>query len=198
MSLDEVAASSLGDADIRTLKNVSKEGNDVTLTFTEEDEALTTWGGDKFFGGVAYIAKWAEGSNTVNPEFANVTITSSQYYVGDQNSVKFVGTYAPKEYDADNTSILFLGADNKLNYPLAGAKIGAMRGYFQLIGITAGEASGVKFYTNLDDEDPTGISLTPTLSEGEGEWYDLGGRKLAGKPSMKGIYVNGGRKVTIK
>ena len=198
MSLDGVAASSLGDADIRTLKNVSKEGNDVTLTFTEENEALTTWGGDKFFGGVAYIAKWAEGSNTVNPEFANVTITSSQYYVGDQNSVKFVGTYAPKEFDADDTSILFVGADNKLNYPLKGATIGAMRGYFQLIGITAESSSGVKFYTNLDDEDPTGISLTSTLSEGEGDWYDLGGRKLAGKPTMKGIYVNGGRKVTIK
>ena len=29
-------------------------------------------------------------------------------------------------------------------------------------------------------------------------WYDLNGRRLDGKPSEKGIYINGGRKVVIK
>jgi hypothetical protein len=29
-------------------------------------------------------------------------------------------------------------------------------------------------------------------------WYDLNGRRLEGKPSEKGIYINGGRKVVIK
>ena len=29
-------------------------------------------------------------------------------------------------------------------------------------------------------------------------WYTLDGRKLNGKPTAKGIYVNGGRKVVIK
>ena len=29
-------------------------------------------------------------------------------------------------------------------------------------------------------------------------WYDLSGRRLDGKPSTKGIYINGGRKVVIK
>lgn len=28
-------------------------------------------------------------------------------------------------------------------------------------------------------------------------WYDLSGRRLKGKPSQKGIYINGGRKVTL-
>ena len=44
----------------------------------------------------------------------------------------------------------------------------------------------------------TGISLTPTLSEGEGAWYSLDGRRLAGKPTAKGIYIYGGRKVVVK
>ena len=52
--------------------------------------------------------------------------------------------------------------------------------------------------TNLDDlDDATGIANIEK-AENTGDWYDISGRKLAGKPSMKGIYVNGGRKVTIK
>ena len=29
-------------------------------------------------------------------------------------------------------------------------------------------------------------------------WYDLSGRKLSGKPTQPGLYINGGRKVVIK
>jgi hypothetical protein len=35
------------------------------------------------------------------------------------------------------------------------------------------------------------------MNDNEG-WYDLNGRKLAGKPTTKGIYVKNGRKVVIK
>jgi len=83
---------------------------------------------------------------------------------------------------------------------LAGAKIGAFRGYFELVGMIAEyNESGVKqFVTNLGDEDPTGLSDLSDKSVQSENWYDLSGRKLAGKPAMKGIYVNGGRKVTVK
>ena len=194
MTLDQVTASPLADADIRTLtNNITDEGDYVMLNFTAEGEALTTWGGNMFFGGVPYIAKWNEGSDIVNPEFANVTITNAQYFVGDQNSVMFVGTYAPIEFDADDTSVLFVNANNKLNYPQAGATIGAFRGYLQLVGMTAESGSGVKFYTNLDD-DATGIAKINDAKD-SGEWYDLSGRKLASKPNMKGIFIVNGKKV---
>ena len=29
-------------------------------------------------------------------------------------------------------------------------------------------------------------------------WYDMSGRKLDGKPTTKGLYINNGRKVVIK
>ncbi len=29
-------------------------------------------------------------------------------------------------------------------------------------------------------------------------WFDLSGRKLSGKPTQPGLYINGGRKVVIK
>ena len=46
-------------------------------------------------------------------------------------------------------------------------------------------------------DNTSGIQNVVTGSQTEG-WYDLSGRKLAGKPAQKGIYVNGGRKVTVK
>ena len=45
----------------------------------------------------------------------------------------------------------------------------------------------------------TGIeSLTPSLSKGEGAWYDLNGQKLQLKPTQKGVYIRNGRKVIMK
>lgn len=44
--------------------------------------------------------------------------------------------------------------------------------------------------------DPLAIqSLTPTLSQNDGAWYTLDGRKLNGEPIGKGIYLHGGKKV---
>ena len=46
----------------------------------------------------------------------------------------------------------------------------------------------------------TSLSPVPSPSrEGSSQgWYTLDGRKLNGKPTQKGIYVNGGRKVVVK
>jgi hypothetical protein len=30
------------------------------------------------------------------------------------------------------------------------------------------------------------------------EWYSLDGRRLSGKPTTKGVYINNGKKVAIK
>lgn len=46
--------------------------------------------------------------------------------------------------------------------------------------------------------DPTGITHTPTLSQGKGAWYTLDGAVLQGKPTQPGIYINNGVKVAIK
>lgn len=44
----------------------------------------------------------------------------------------------------------------------------------------------------------TGIRPTPAPSLNGGEWYDLSGRRLNGRPTAKGIYVRGGKKFIIK
>ena len=45
---------------------------------------------------------------------------------------------------------------------------------------------------------PSSINFTPPLSQGEGAWYDLQGRKIKGQSVKKGVYVVNGRKVVIK
>ena len=50
-------------------------------------------------------------------------------------------------------------------------------------------------------DDPVGIKLIDngqSTIDNEGIWYSLDGRKLSGKPSQKGIYIRGGKKVLIK
>ena len=44
-----------------------------------------------------------------------------------------------------------------------------------------------------------GDGETTSLIENEaGAWYSLDGRKLNGKPTTKGVYINNGKKVVIK
>ena len=82
--------------------------------------------------------------------------------------------------------------------------IGACRAYFQQNGITAGDpAAGVRaFVLSFSDDGATGIvslSANDAGSKGNGTWYTLGGVRLSGQPTVKGIYINtDGRKVMIK
>ena len=71
--------------------------------------------------------------------------------------------------------------------------------------IKAGKAylengSGIKaFYFSFNGDDATSIKDLNDHNELNGAtWYDLNGRKLSGKPTQKGIYINNGRKIAIK
>jgi len=44
----------------------------------------------------------------------------------------------------------------------------------------------------------TGIGVIDNGQRTSGDWYDLNGRKLEGRPTKKGVYINNGRKVVIK
>ena len=146
--------------------------------------------------------------NIVNPVFSGVTIDASAPTVvsSEDGKVTFVGNYSPIDIAGEDRSILFLGAANTLYYPNDAMTINSCRAHFELNGITAGDASaGVRaFVLNFDgDGEATGITdPTPDPSpawEGNGcAWYSLDGRRLSGKPTTSGIYINNGRKIVIK
>ena len=107
----------------------------------------------------------------------------------------------------ERTKISVNGAEGKTNYILSkeddvvgfylaasgeGAYLAANRAYLS----TSATQQLVPQYLGFEEE-ITGIqSLTPTLSQGEGDCYDLSGRRVV-QPT-KGMYIINGRKVYVK
>jgi hypothetical protein len=113
-----------------------------------------------------------------------------------------VGTYSPIGVTANDKSILFLGNANTLYYSSIDRQIRSCRAYFSVPYIKGHpEAKARAFALNFDGEETTGISLTPGPSpkgEGSDYWYTIDGRKLSGKPSQRGMYINKGKKIVVK
>lgn len=95
---------------------------------------------------------------------------------------------------------------NTLYYPNAAMTIGAFRAYFQLTGIkatdpTSPSPAGVRaIVLNFGDGETSAIQTISKESASERVltgWYTLDGRRLSGKPTTKGIFLNNGEKVII-
>ena len=219
--VDDFTGTPLENAVVKTLVSSGFQGGTLTMNFTEDKDNLT-----RIEAGKPYIVKWTEpasyvaydGSNAdecsdiVNPVFLGVTVSSTAAASETEGSewVDFVGTYKPATIYESGTEKhnLYLGAANTLYYPTTeGFQVNACRAYFVLKnGLTAGEpadpqANAVRAFTlNFGDEETAIKSLSADakdFSDG-GAWYTLDGRRLSGKPTKSGIYVNGGRKVVIK
>ena len=206
-ALNSFAGTPLEGAMVKTLESASfnEESGELTLNFTEAN--LTA-----IEAGKPYIVKWASGDNIESPIFTNVTISATTPTditptgSGSDGSVTFKGTFGPHDIggtDGDNTK-LYLGNGNKLYCPSGAKSINAFRAYFQLNnGITAGNQpnSAVRaFVLNFDGNEQTGITTTnyTDSTDSDNAWYDLSGRKLSGKPTTKGLYINKGKMIVIK
>jgi hypothetical protein len=202
-----IAGSPLDGAIARTLAETTLDGTTLNLNFANTVTMLTA--------GTPYLIKWdkADGyvdddaHNIVSPTFTAVTIAKGTTPV-TTSYVNFVGTYDYQSFTEDNRSILFVGSENKLYWPQTGAHLGACRAYFQLNnGLTAADvSSGARMSFDEGNDEVTSLNLTPALSQGEGAWYTLDGRKVANgqKPSQrhtlteriaKGLYIHHGKKV---
>ncbi|MBO4810304.1 MAG: choice-of-anchor J domain-containing protein [Prevotella sp.] len=161
--------------------------------------------------GKPYLIMWESGDNIQNPVFTGVTVVSSPPastavpFTGG----KFTGTYDYRQFLEEDKSILFLGSNNTLYYPLPNTSnpdnpiypsIGAFRAYFQLDdGITAGDVGSVRLFFDGSEasevEDVEGSTLNVQRNDA---WFTLDGLKLQGKPTRKGLYIRGGRKTVIQ
>ena len=201
--ISDFSGTPLEGATVKTLTGASFNSNDGTLTlnFTEDAKNLT-----KIEAGKPYIVKWASGDDIENPMFSGVTISATTptdikpIGEGSDGSVTFKGVFNPVTIgEGGDDTKLYLGAGNKLYWPSSARSINAFRAYFELNIPNQARA----FVLNFDgEESPTGIVSTTnytnfTNSAGAG-WYTIGGRKLSGKPTTKGIYINNGKKVVIK
>ena len=116
-------------------------------------------------------------------------------------TLTFKGTYTYLPFSAENQTILFMGEENTLYYPLPGASIGAFRSYFELANPTIEVKS---FVLSFGEELPTGLSDETNGANGTNEkglWFDLSGReivKTANRTMPRGIYITNGKKILIK
>ena len=190
-----------------------KEFTDASFDKSTGALTLTFKDATSIKAGQAYLIKWDSGSDLGPSDLVFTGVTLINYLCDDEIStdddgtatVTFMGTYKKISFGADDRTVLILGAENKLYYPQSGASIGAQRAYFQLSGITAGDknTAGVRSFVldfGGDDGETTGImnvqcSMFNVQSD---NWYSLDGRKLAAKPTQKGIYINNGKKIVIK
>ena len=112
------------------------------------------------------------------------------------------GTYDALSFsDDDNESVLLMGGNNELRYANAKAGLGACRAYFKIGDDSHAARRLTAFRMNLGDE-TTGIRSIENeplkMDNNDDAWYLLDGRRLEGKPAMKGVYINKGKKITIK
>ena len=194
--------SPLSGATVKKLTASTSGLSGTTLTLNFEDET-TTKDDTKVTiikAGTPYLIKWDSGEDLVAPTFYCVTINNMVRNVKSKDGkVTFKGTYKAISYAEEDRSILFLGPDNTLYYPEAGASINACRSYFS---IAAG--SSVKEY-KLDfgdgEEYADGIENVQCSMfnvQCDDGWYSLSGHRLSGKPTAKGIYIENGKKVVVK
>ena len=197
-SVDNFTGTPLEGATVKTLASTGFSGGTLTMTFSDDVTSIEA--------GKPYIVKWANGTDIENPVFNGVTISNSAANI-ETSYVDFVGTYSPVNIYTDEKTNLYLGAGNTLYYPTDdGFKVNACRGYFQLKGLTAGEPSNSNqasvraFKLNFGDDEATGIISTTnyTNDTNSDAWYTLDGRRLDGKPTQRGIYINNGKKTIIK
>ena len=213
----DIEGSLLSGATVKTLESASFNRNTQTLTLNFTEGSLT-----KLYAGKPYIVKWDKPndyvaydntnastcSDVVNPEFKTVFINNYPSFV-DTKYIDFIGSFSPVSLTANDKSVLYLGADNTLYYPSAAMTVGSCRAIFQLKGLTVDDLPGAarQFVLNFGDStEETGIrdltDLTHNLSTAWKEkgcaWYTLDGRRLSGKPTKNGIYINNGVKIVIK
>ena len=205
-AVNDFTGTPLEGATVKTLESASFDNGTLTLNFSEN--SLTS-----IEAGKPYIVKWTkeagyvddDAHNIVNPMFNEVTISNTTADV-TTDEVIFRSIFSPYTVSGENRSLLYLGADNTLYYPSDAMTIGAFRAYFELgDGITAGDlANGIRaFSLNFGEGEGETTGIIPVdgsgfTVHGADAWYSLDGRKLDGKPSHVGVYINNGRKVVIK
>ena len=179
--------------------------------FDEEEGVLYLYFSEtkQIEAGRPYIVKWPQDPDPIiSPTFNSVTI--AEHVAGIINpgvGVSFVGTFGPHLLANDDGALcLYLGDDNMLYYPtVSNFHVNAFRAYFRIDPTDTG-ASGDPLVQSFvlhfgDDDEASAIrdAQRPSATTAQrGVWYTIDGRKLNGKPSLAGVYINSGIKVVIK
>jgi len=190
-SVDIDEFSPLDGAEIYELTDASISDGTLYLQFEAQTVSMES--------GKPYLVKWSQGNNIPNPVFEDVTISSVEPTdVEIPEIISFKGIFSPFHISGADRSIFYLTASNKLHYPNGEMTINAFRAYFKLDDNVT--FSGVNnILLDFGEGDVTGIDLpiVPQVTDSQLQWFTIDGRKLSSKPTRKGIYIYGTKKVVL-
>ena len=195
LTAEQLSASPLAGADIRTLTSASVTGHHVDLTFGSNESSLTA--------GTPYIVMWEADTKIptiIDPVFRGVTLSDEKHdFVSADGHVNFIGYYdAFTILPSDDPLVYYLTTGNILKYTTKERLLKACRTYFTFTPSDGSSANDFTFDISFGG-DPNSIHTAITENDKTaGVWFDLSGRRLNGKPSQKGIYVTDGQKVVIQ
>lgn len=195
LTAEQLSASPLAGADIRTLTSASVTGHHVDLTFGSNESSLTA--------GTPYIVRWEADTKIptiIDPVFRGVTLSDEKHdFVSADGHVNFIGYYdAFTILPSDDPLVYYLTTGNILKFTTKERLLKACRTYFTFTPSDGSSANDFTFDISFGG-DPNSIHTAITENDKTaGVWFDLSGRRLNGKPSQKGIYVTDGQKVVIQ
>ena len=142
----------------------------------------------------------ADAEHLTNPMFQSVTVSNAAPtpVESSDGAVRFVGSYSPVSLDANDKSVLYLGAANTLYYPNADMTLGSCRALFRLNGASAQVRDINLNFDEQGTQTKIGHTEITEITERANAWYTINGVKLEGKPTQKGLYIYGNKKVVIK
>jgi hypothetical protein len=127
-------------------------------------------------------------------------VNSAAPEVADASGVKFIGSYSAKTdgFKANEAFFSVSAEKNDYYWGPSSAYMAPLAAYFQ---IPEGAAARVIEFEEADGT-TTAINFATFSNDvekmnAEG-WYTIGGQKLNGAPTQKGLYINNGKKVIIK
>ena len=204
-SLETLEGTPLEGAELRKLTKSDSKENVLSLYFSKH-EGLAYYA-------YPYIYRFAEeGEDIDNPCFERVHlyVPADWYYPRTFGDVKIYGSFDAVTINASDRFALYLDDESTFCNPETNVKLNACSIYLKTdedkIGFYEGtkslmtiEGDLIRFDLDIVDA-ATGIeTIENGQSKMEGkQWYDLNGRRLSTKPSMKGVYVHDGKKVVIK
>lgn len=168
--------------------------------------------------GTPYIIKWPNGGNNLTDhKFQSVKIDNSdatlirQSVESADGRVLFSGTFSPVELPVSDKSNLFFASGNEdqsvLGYPTDGNNddtanpkylVKSFRAFFHVDLSDGASINAIELHAGDETTGVKNVQCSMFSVQSSDAWFDLQGRRLAGKPSRAGAYINNGKKIVIK
>ena len=182
--------------DSESALKLATEGAELyTITAVENGEAVLSNPSDVMPKNTPFLMK-----NNTNEEKTFVLVTCNDPDLAITVADEFIGTLTAKEFTEDDMATAEFYVCNGLEFiKVRGAgRLAPKKAYLKVNGNNA--PLSIPFRRSIGGEGEGTTSIDASLVNSEevnSVWYDLNGRKLQGKPSLKGVYIKNGKKVVV-